>query len=42
VIAGNPGSVDELKSKGLEYFISVRSNIIETLEFFNIKLGLCL
>lgn len=40
VVAGNPPSADELISKGIEYFISVRSDIPATLENFNIKLGL--
>jgi len=38
VIAGNPSCTDELKTIGIEYFIHVRSNIIETLEMFNKKL----
>lgn len=40
VIAGNPASIDELKTKGLENFIHVRSNVVETLKEFNKKLGI--
>ncbi len=40
VIAGNPPSVDELKSKGLELFIHLKSNVVETLEYFNRRLGI--
>ena len=40
VIAGNPASIDELKAKGLENFIHIRSNVVETLKEFNIKLGI--
>ncbi len=40
VIAGNPVCIDELKSTGIEHFISSRSDIIETLEYFNTLLGM--
>jgi methylmalonyl-CoA mutase len=40
VVAGNPSSIDELKSKGLDNYIHVRSNIIEILAGFNEKLGI--
>jgi methylmalonyl-CoA mutase len=40
VVAGNPASIDELKSKGLENFIHMRSNVIETLTEFNKLLGI--
>jgi methylmalonyl-CoA mutase len=40
VVAGNPSSIAELKSKGLENFIHMRSNVIETLTEFNNKLGI--
>jgi methylmalonyl-CoA mutase len=40
VVAGNPQSIEELKSKGIEYFISVRSDVTATLEIFNKKLGI--
>jgi methylmalonyl-CoA mutase len=42
VIAGNPACIDELKSKGLDIFIHVRSNVPETLSYFNIRLGIIL
>jgi methylmalonyl-CoA mutase len=40
VVAGNPESIDELKAKGLDNFISIRSNISETLKFYNSRLGI--
>jgi methylmalonyl-CoA mutase len=40
VVAGNPSCADELRSKGIENFISVRSDILATLQNFNIMLGL--
>ena len=40
VVAGNPACIDELKSKGLEHFIHVRSNIITTLTEFHKRLGI--
>lgn len=40
VIAGNPPCTDNLKAVGIEYFISVRSNVLETLQMFNRKLGI--
>jgi methylmalonyl-CoA mutase len=42
VVAGNPPCMDELKTKGIEYFISVKSDITTTLEIFNRKLGILL
>jgi methylmalonyl-CoA mutase len=38
VVAGNPASIEELKSKGLENFIHVRSNVIQILTDFNKRL----
>ncbi len=39
VVAGNPkDSIDELKAKGVEFFIHVRSNVLETLKIFNQRL----
>jgi methylmalonyl-CoA mutase len=35
VIAGAPASADELKAQGIEHFINVRSNVLETLQGFN-------
>jgi methylmalonyl-CoA mutase len=40
VIAGNPAGTDDLKLKGLENFIHIRSNVIEILTGFNKKLGI--
>jgi methylmalonyl-CoA mutase len=40
VVAGNPDCTDDLKSKGIEFFISIHSNIVETLLMFNKMLGL--
>ncbi|MDR2927592.1 MAG: methylmalonyl-CoA mutase family protein [Cytophagaceae bacterium] len=35
VVAGAPASMDELKTKGVEHFINMRSNVLETLLKFN-------
>ena len=35
VVAGNPQSIEYLKSQGLENYIHVRSDLTETLEFYN-------
>jgi methylmalonyl-CoA mutase len=40
VVAGNPPCTDELKAAGVENFISIRSNVLETLQMFNRKLGI--
>ncbi len=40
VVAGTPPCMDDLKAAGLEHFISVRSNVIETLQMFNTILGI--
>jgi methylmalonyl-CoA mutase len=40
VVAGNPPCADYLKTKGIEYFISVRSDVTATLELFNGLLGI--
>lgn len=40
VVAGNPECIDELKSKGIDIYIHVRSNVPETLSYFNIRLGI--
>ncbi|MBI9032909.1 MAG: methylmalonyl-CoA mutase small subunit [Bacteroidales bacterium] len=34
VVAGAPACMDELKSKGIEHFINVKSNVLETLQKF--------
>jgi methylmalonyl-CoA mutase len=38
VVAGAPACMDELKAKGIEYFINVRSNVLQVLQMFNDKL----
>ena len=40
VVAGNPPCIDKLKSLGLEYFISVRSDVLEALGLFNTRMGI--
>ena len=40
VVAGAPASMDELKAQGIDNFINVRSNVLETLKAFNEKLGI--
>jgi methylmalonyl-CoA mutase len=40
VIAGHPAMIEELRSKGLENFIHLRSNVIEILTGFNEQLGI--
>jgi methylmalonyl-CoA mutase len=35
VVAGAPACADELKAKGIEHFINVKSNVLETLQGFN-------
>ncbi len=38
VVAGAPACTDELKAQGIEHFIHVRVNVLETLIGFNAKL----
>ena len=40
VVAGAPACTDDLKAAGIEYFIHVRVNQLETLKEFNAKLGI--
>jgi methylmalonyl-CoA mutase len=40
VVAGNPPCMDLLKEEGLEHFISMRSDVLETLQMFNRMLGI--
>jgi methylmalonyl-CoA mutase len=40
VVAGAPECMEELKAKGIEYFINIRSNVLETLRMFNDLLGI--
>ena len=38
VVAGAPKNMDELKEQGVEHFIHIRSNVLETLKMFNERL----
>ena len=40
VIAGAPACMDELKTQGIDLFINVKSNVLETLKQFNAKLNI--
>lgn len=40
VVAGAPACMDELKAQGIEHFINVKSNVLDTLRIFNAKLGI--
>lgn len=40
VVAGAPPSIEELKAKGIEYFIHVKSNVLDTLKQFHQKLNI--
>lgn len=40
VVAGAPACMDDLKALGIENFINVKSNVLETLRIFNAKLGI--
>ena len=40
VVAGAPACTDELKAKGIENFIHVRSNVLEDLKGYQAKLGI--
>ena len=40
VVAGAPACADDLKQAGIEYFIHVKVNQLETLRLFNEKLGI--
>jgi len=39
-VAGNPPDIEELKAKGLSNFISLKSDISETLKYYNSCLGI--
>jgi methylmalonyl-CoA mutase len=39
-VAGAPACTDELKAKGITNFINVKSNVLETLKFYQQQLGL--
>ena len=40
VVAGAPACADDLKAQGIDQFINVRSNVLETLQAFNAKLSI--
>jgi methylmalonyl-CoA mutase len=40
VVAGAPACTEELKAAGIEHFIHVKVNQLETLKEFNVKLGI--
>ncbi|MDR1742897.1 MAG: methylmalonyl-CoA mutase small subunit [Dysgonamonadaceae bacterium] len=40
VVAGAPACMDDLKAQGIENFINVKSNVLDTLRIFNDKLGI--
>ena len=40
VVAGAPACMEDLKAKGIENFIHVKCNVLETLKAFNAKLGI--
>lgn len=40
VVAGAPASMDELKAKGIEHFIHVKTNVLDTLRLFHDKLNI--
>ena len=40
IVAGAPACMDDLKAAGIENFIHVRCNVLETLKEYNEKLGI--
>ena len=40
VVAGAPECTDDLKKAGIEHFINIRSNVLETLKQFNKLTGI--
>ena len=40
VVAGMPDCMDDLKAMGIDQFVNVKSNVLETLKAFNKKLGI--
>ena len=40
VVAGNPACTEELKAAGIEHFVHVRANVLDTLRELNKKLGI--
>jgi len=41
IVAGAPACMEDLKAAGIENFIHVRVNVLDTLRDFNKKLGIC-
>ena len=41
IVAGAPACSEDLKAAGIEHFIHVRVNVLDTLKEFNQKLGIC-
>ena len=40
VVAGAPACADDLKAQGIDQFVNVKRNVLETLKAFNAKLGI--
>lgn len=40
VVAGAPANMEELQTAGIEHFVNVRSNVLETLRSFSTSLGI--
>ena len=40
VVAGAPECMEDLKAQGIDQFVNVKSNVLETLKAFNTKLGI--
>ena len=40
VVAGAPACTDDLKAIGIEYFVNVKTNVLDMLNLFNSKLGI--
>ena len=40
IVAGNPACAEDLKAAGIENFIHVRCNVLETLKEYNATLGI--
>ena len=40
IVAGAPACMEELKAAGIENFIHVRVNVLDTLKEYNAKLGI--
>ncbi len=40
IVAGAPACMEELKAAGIENFVHVKCNVLETLKEYNAKLGI--